>query len=83
MTASRPDRPTMMSPTYDPSDESAPLSEEAPSEAPSREPNSPSVWQEPFAGWEREAKLDPKVPEKVTELKSLNFDGVDLDHALK
>ena len=44
--------------------------------------DSPS-WQDPYAAWERGAKLDPNVPGKVTDLKAMNFDGVDLDHALK
>ena len=83
MTASRPGRPAIMTPAHDSVDESLPLSEETPSEAPSAESNSPSIWQDPYAAWEREAKMDAKVPGKVTELKSMNFDGVDLDAALK
>ena len=48
-----------------------------------RSPIPLSIWQDPYAAWEREAKLDAKVPRKVTELKSMNYDGVDLDAALK
>ena len=49
--------------------------------------SSPEVWagdaQQAFQTWnDRHAKLDASVPGKVTDLKSMNLDGVDLDQAL-